>query len=138
MGFDLVILAGPTWSYNPSGAILYFLDHFAKRVLAGKMVLPVISCRGYWRLHWFGLKRFISRLGGTPLRPWVFEHKVAEPWRTIGVFLTIAGKRPMRNRLLRRHYSRYGHSRAQTEAVEAMAERLGDTLRHGDLDPWRD
>ena len=31
--YDLIILAGPTWSYNPSGPILFFLDRDGKDVL---------------------------------------------------------------------------------------------------------
>ena len=51
-GFDLCILAGPTWSYNPSGPVLAFLDRDGNPLLQGRTVLPLISCRGYWRLHW--------------------------------------------------------------------------------------
>ncbi len=125
---DLVVLAGPTWSYNPSGPILSFLDLYGSRILRGKMVLPVISCRGYWRTHWFFLKGRINACGGIPLDPWVFTHTVPEPWRTIGVFLYIWGKNPHSYPFLRKHYGKYGHSYEQIrdagKQAKALAERL--------------
>ncbi len=127
--YDLVIIAGPTWSYNPSGPILTFFDRFADAILKDTYVLPLISCRGYWRLHWLGLKRLIRHCHGIALKPWAFNHAVAEPWRTIGVFLTLAGKRPKRIPVLRRFYTRYGHSKRQLQKAEEMAKNLGKNLR---------
>ena len=126
--FDLVILAGPTWSYNPSGPVLAFLDRDGG-LLAGQEVLPVISCRGYWRLHWHGLRRLLVRRGARVLAPLVFDHPQPEPWRTIGVFLKIAGRAPERGRLIGRYYRRFGHSREQLELAEQQGRQLGTRLR---------
>ncbi|MEJ2268840.1 MAG: hypothetical protein P8Y04_03585 [Desulfobulbaceae bacterium] len=63
--YDLIILAGPTWSYNPSGPVLSFLDRDGKDVLGGREVLPLISCRGYWKAHWWG---FLKIAGKNPER----------------------------------------------------------------------
>ena len=124
----LLILAGPTWSYNPSGPMLSFLDRYGELAIPGKRVLPVISCRGYWRLHWRYLRERIRRMGGTPLGPWVFTHPVPEPWRTIGVFLTVAGKHPRRFPWLKSHYPRYGHDARQLEEARRMGTQLPELL----------
>jgi len=123
--YDLVILAGPTWSYNPSGPILAFLDRDGKRVLRNKTVLPLISCRGYWRLHYWGLKRLLNRCRAKILSPLIFTHTTNEPWRTIGVFLKLAGKVPEAGKSwFRRYYPKYGHSRDQI----ADAGKIGQTI----------
>jgi len=125
---DLIILAGPTWSYNPSGPVLSFLDRDGK-MLAGQQVLPLISCRGYWRLHWYGLRRLLRRQGAVVQPPLIFNHPQPEPWRTIGVFLKIAGQAPERGRFIGRHYSRFGHSREQLDLAWQHGRRLGAQLR---------
>jgi hypothetical protein len=61
--YDLIVVAGPTWSYNPSGPVLSFLDRYGKEVLADREVLPVISCRGYWRRHWSVLRKKLREAG---------------------------------------------------------------------------
>ncbi len=61
--YDLIILAGPTWSYHPSGPILSLPDRDGKTLFAGQNVLPLISCRGYWRMHWFGLRSLLRKKG---------------------------------------------------------------------------
>ena len=130
--YDLLILAGPTWSYNPSGPILSFLDRYASDYFYHKPVLPVISCRGYWRAHWLYLRSRIKRAGGHPLGPWVFTHPAPEPWRTIGVFLTVAGLHPRQFAFMKGRYRRYGHSRRQIEAARDMAARLKEGLLKGE------
>ncbi len=127
---DFVILGGPTWSYNPSGPVLYFLDKYGE-LLKGKKVLPVISCRRYWRHHYNYLKKRLRVLGATCEPAWVFRHKVNEPWSTIGTFMTLAGMNPRHNPLLRKHYSKYGHSKRQLEEARAMARELAVTLLKG-------
>lgn len=128
--YDLVILAGPTWSYNPSGPILSFLDHDGKRVLQNKIVLPLISCRGYWRIHYWGLKRLLHRCQATVLSPVIFTHTTHEPWRTIGVFLKLAGKVPESGKSwFRRFYPKYGHSRDQIAGAEKVGQMIGGTLK---------
>ncbi len=128
---DLIILAGPTWSYNPSGPVLYFLDRYGRQYLGGMAVLPLISCRGYWRLHAAGLKRMLRRCAAEPLTPLVFTHPNPEPWRTIGVFLKIAGRTPEKSPLLKRHYSRFGHSHEQIIRAEEYGRVLARSLAAG-------
>jgi flavodoxin len=137
--YDLIILAGPTWSYNPSGPILDLIDRFGPRLFKDKTVLPLISCRGYWRMHWYGLRRLLQGCRARVPNRIVFSHPTPEPWRTLGVFLKIAGKAPERSRLLGRYYQRYGHSRQQLLAAEKLGGIIGNRLRHHgsleDLDP---
>ena len=57
--WDLIVVAGPTWSYNPSGPVLWLLDTYGKRLLAGREVVPIISCRAYWRTHCYSLGSMI-------------------------------------------------------------------------------
>lgn len=124
---DCVILAGPTWSYNPSGPVLSFLDRDG-HLLAGRQVLPFISCRGYWRLHWSGLRRLLRRLGAEVLEPLVYTHPQPEPWRTVGVFLKIAGCTPERGRLIGRYYRRFGHSHEQHDLAWHHGRQLAARL----------
>ena len=129
--YDLIILAGPTWSYNPSGPILFFLDRDGKDVLGGREVLPVISCRGYWKAHWWGLRRKLAKCNASFSNMIAFSHPSPEPWRTIGVFLKIAGKNPERSRFISRHYSRFGHSNAQMEEAFRFGGQIGEALKGG-------
>jgi hypothetical protein len=127
--YDLAVVAGPTWSYNPSGPVLSLLDRDGVALFAGRRVLPLISCRGYWRLHWWGLRSRLQRCGGEVVNRMVFSHPCPEPWRTIGVFLKLAGRVPERGRFLGRYYQRYGHSRAQQEEAFHCGRSLGRALR---------
>ena len=129
--FDLIILAGPTWSYNPSGPILYLLDHYGKKLFHGKTVLPLISCRGYWRMHWLGLKKILTHCGANVPNCLVFSHPSKEPWRTIGVFMKIAGKAPEHAAFLRGHYKKFGHSKEQQDEAERLGILIGKALREG-------
>ncbi|NPA95649.1 MAG: flavodoxin family protein [Thermodesulfobacteria bacterium] len=124
---SLVVLAGPTWSYNPSGPVLSFLDKYAP-ILAGKDVQPVISCRKYWRTHYGYLKKKIERAGGRARDPFVFTHNVKEPWSTIGTFMTIAGINPKQHALMRKYYPRYGHNHTQLVEMEKKARDLAKSL----------
>ncbi len=129
--YDLIILAGPTWSYNPSGPVLSLLDRDGARLFGGQQVLPLISCRGYWRMHWLGLRFQLERLGATVVNRMIFTHPSKEPWRTIGVFLKLAGRVPERSRWLARYYPRYGHSREQQEEAFAFGQAIGQALGQG-------
>ena len=130
--WDLIILAGPTWSYHPSGPVLSLLDRDGERLVKGQKVLPFISCRGYWRMHQWGLKRLLKRKGASVLRPVVFTHPVAEPWRTIGVFLKLAGKVPESGRSwFYRFYPKYGHSSRQLNDAKAIGLIIGKYLQKG-------
>ena len=133
--WDLIVIAGPTWSYNPSGVILSFLDRDGEKLFKGQAVLPLISCRGYWRVHFWGLRSLLKKCGAkTVAAPIVFTHPTTEPWNTIGVFLKLAGKMPERGKgWFRKYYPKYGHSRKQI----ATAYELGKTLGH-DLNSGKD
>jgi len=127
--YDLIILAGPTWSYNPSGPVLSLLDRNGPEIFKGQQVLPLISCRGYWRTHWFGLKSLLRKCGAATVNLMVFAHPCPEPWRTIGVFLKIAGKNPERSRLVGRYYKRFGHSRQQWDEARRFGSLIGEALK---------
>ncbi|MCF8055489.1 MAG: hypothetical protein K9K37_02500 [Desulfocapsa sp.] len=131
--WDLILLAGPTWSYNPSGVVLSFLDRDGDRLFKGQAVLPFISCRGYWRVHFWGLRSLLKKCGaGTVCSPIVFTHPNREPWNTIGVFLKLAGKMPESGTSwFRKYYPKYGHSRQQTETACELGKKLGQDLASG-------
>lgn len=129
--YDLIVLAGPTWSYNPSGPVLSLLDRDGARLFAGQQVLPLISCRGYWRVHWLSLRWQLERCGAKVVNRMIFAHPSKEPWRTIGVFLKLAGRVPERSRWLGRYYPRYGHSREQQEQAFAFGTAIGQALKRG-------
>lgn len=127
--WDCIIVAGPTWSYHPSGPILDFLDRHGKEVCGGHIVIPFISCRSYWRLHYWTLKRRLGACGSKVQKPIVFMHPQAEPWRFIGLLLQLRGKMMRReNSWFRKRYPSYGHSKEQGgEAAEEgriLAEKL--------------
>lgn len=129
--FDLVLLGGPTWSYNPSGPILSLIDRDGASLFHNQTVLPVISCRGYWRLHHYGLSRMLRRCGAAVPNAIIFSHPSPEPWRTIGVFLKIAGKSPERWPLLGRRYPHFGHSKSQQEEAFHFGTLIGQALNQG-------
>ena len=129
-GYDLIILAGPTWSYNPSGPVLALCDRDGKRLFAGRRVLPLISCRGYWRAHWWGLRKVLRKNMATVDNLIVFSHPSREPWRTIGVFLKLAGKVPERM-WFSRYYRKYGHTNAQIIEAERFGTMIGRAVFDG-------
>ena len=127
--YDLVILAGPTWSYNPSGPVLSFLDRYGNEVLGGREVLPLISCRGYWKMHWWVLRKKLQKCGAHFSNLIAFTHPNPEPWCTIGVFLKIAGKNPERSRFIGKHYDRFGHSNKQMEEARRFGLEISEALK---------
>lgn len=129
--YDLIILAGPTWSYNPSGPILDLLDREGKKLFNNKLVLPLISCRGYWRLHWWGLKRLLRKNGAKVVNLIVFSHPNPEPWRTIGVFLKLAGRIPEKKSWFAGKYRKYGHTKKQLHEAKRFGKILGNELVAG-------
>ena len=132
--YDLIVLAGPTWSYNASGPMLSFFDHYGN-LLTKKRVLPFISCRGYWRTHYWQLGFLLRRCGAKPLKPLVFLHPGAEPWRTIGVFLKLAGKMPESSRSwLSKYYRKYGHLKHQIEYAGELGTRTAVALKKEKLE----
>jgi hypothetical protein len=128
--YDLIILAGPTWSYNPSGPVLFFLDKYGKEVLGGCEVLPLISCRGYWKQHWRGLQKRLRECGANFSNLIAFTHPNPEPWCTIGVFLKIAGKNPERSQFIGKHYGRFGHANEQMEEARRFGLQIGEALKN--------
>jgi len=125
--YDLILLAGPTWSYNPSGPVLFLLKRDGSSLFNGKEVLPLISCRGYWRMHAWGLKRLLADCGARVSNVVVFSHPSKEPWRTIGVFMKLAGMTPEKS-IIGKHYPRYGHSREQQEEAFRFGAMIGRSL----------
>ncbi len=131
--WDMIILAGPTWSYNPSGPVLSLLDGEGKQLFKNQTVLPMISCRGYWRVHYWGLKALLKKCNVKDvIDPIVFSHPTPEPWRTIGVFLKLAGRTPEKGSgWFRRVYPKYGHSRKQVEKAGSLGRQLGHDIQSG-------
>ncbi|MGW8194458.1 MAG: hypothetical protein ACWGOX_09360 [Desulforhopalus sp.] len=117
--YDSVVLAGPTWSYHPSGPVLDFLDRFGDQVCRGQVVVPFISCRSYWRLHYWEIRQQLQRCGAKVDKPIVFVHPTKEPWRFIGLVLQLRGKMVRKaDSWFRAHYPGYGHSREQGREAE--------------------
>ena len=128
---DLIVLAGPTWSYNPSGPILRLLDRDGRRLFADRRVLPFISCRRYWRAHFWHPKQRLTACGATVVNRIVFSHPTSEPMLSLGVFLKLAGFNPEKSRFLGRWYPKYGHSQQQLQEAERVGARLGEALATG-------
>jgi hypothetical protein len=126
--FDLIILAGPTWSYNPSGPILDLLDRYGKRLFSNKQVTPLISCRGYYRLHDWGLRKKLEDCDAQLTESIIFHHPVREPWSTIGVFLKSAGYHPEKMPLLADRYPHFGHNVDQLLEAKALGSRIAEQL----------
>ncbi|MBM9606686.1 NAD(P)H-dependent oxidoreductase [Desulfopila inferna] len=136
-GWDVVILAGPTWSYSPCGPVFSFFDRYGM-LLSGKTVIPFISCRGYWRMHYFQLRLMLARRKAVTLQPIIFLHTGAEPWRTIGVFLKLAGKAPDLGRSwIGRYYTRFGHTREQVDLAQRLGAEYGVALKRQELEQMK-
>ena len=120
-----IILAGPTWSYHPSGPVLDFLDRYGAE-LRDQCVIPLISCRAYWRVHNWELKRCLKKNGAQVEPPIVFTHLIREPWRTMGLVLQLRGKMVRReNSWFRKFYPGYGHNREQAMMALETGQKLG-------------
>lgn len=132
--YDLIILAGPTWSYNPSGPVLSLLDRDGVKIFSGQKVLPLISCRGYWWVHDRGLTRLLRKCGALVENLIVFTHPNHEPWRTIGVFLKLAGKIPEKKSWLRKKYRKYGHTKRQLDEAKRFGQMIGREMTEGNCD----
>ncbi len=127
-----IVLAGPTWSYNPSGPVLSLLDDHCD-IFLHRPVLPLISCRGYWRLHYWQLRVLLRVRGARVLSPLIFKHPGKEPWRTIGVFLKIAGRSPENDgSWIGRFYKGYGHSSEQVDCARKKGRSFAAELLEDD------
>ena len=136
--YDLIVLGGPTWSYNPSGPILSLLDHYGSDLFRNKRVLPLISCRGYFRIHNFLLRKRLKALGATLEESVIFSHPVAEPWSSLGVFFKSCGHHPEKMSFLGKYYKHFGHSTEQLLQAKDVGISIGKTLRHKDSPPELD
>lgn len=130
--YDLVLLAGPTWSYNPSGPVWSLLQGQDAALFAGRQVIPVISCRSYWRFHYWVVKKRLEQVGGHVNNCMAFCHPGREPWRTVGVFLKLAGRVPEAHPLLSRYYPKFGHTRDQLAEAELFGGLLARTVKAKD------
>jgi len=127
--WDCIVLAGPTWSYHPSGPMLDFLDKYGRQVCADKKVIPLISCRSYWRLHYWTVKQHLKGYSAKPTAPIVFVHPIREPWRFIGLVLQLRGKMIRKEKSwFRKHYPGYGHSKEQGDAAMEEGRRVARSL----------
>ena len=133
--WDLVICAGPTWSYHPSGPMLYFLRTSAAELLAGRHVLPLICCRTYWRLHARELSALLRAAGARVMQPLVFQHPLPGFWCAVGVFVKLAGKTPRFLRpLLQSHCPRFGVTAQQIDEAREMGKKLAQVVQAGEVD----
>ena len=131
--WDCIVLAGPTWSYNPSGPILSFIDRYGESICRGRRVVPFISCRAYWRPHFWILRRRLQRCGATVENPVVFTHPFTEPWRSLGLLLKLQGTiGQKRFSWVRRYYPRYGHSNTQRLEALEQGRLLAEKLRQAE------
>jgi hypothetical protein len=126
--YDLIVISGPTWSYNPSGPVLSLFDRDGGTLMAGQRVLPLISCRGYYRLHNYFLRKKLISLGADLEDSLIFTHPVSEPWSTIGVFLKSAGYRPEIINFFRNYYPHFGHTTAQLKQARTYGRETGRNL----------
>lgn len=126
--YDLYVLAGPTWSYNPSGPVLDLLDRYGALLFKEAKVMPLISCRGYYRMHMRGLNKMLERCGAQVTESVIFSHPVKEPWSTIGVFLKSAGYHPERVPFLSGYYNHYGHTVDQLLEIRSRGCEIGRQL----------
>lgn len=134
--WDLVILGGPTWSFQPSGPILSLLDREKNRFFKDKNILPVISCRAYYSWHFRSLKNLLSNSIFVNDKPIVFMHTINEPWCTLGLFLKLAGKMPESGKnWFSRFYPKYGHTKQQLESAYQLGVMIGQRmLLNGELE----
>lgn len=127
--WDCIVIAGPTWSYHPSGPVLDFLDRYGQQVCAGKTVIPFISCRSYWRIHYWTLKHYLQKYRAKPLEPIVFVHPIREPWRFIGLVLQMRGKMVRKEKSwFRKHYPGFGHNKEQGDMAMQEGRRIARRL----------
>ncbi len=128
--YDCIVVAGPTWSYHPSGPVLEFIDKYGRKVCGNKLVVPLISCRSYWRIHFWSIKRKLKKYGAATTPPIVFVHPIKEPWRIIGLLMQLRGKMVRKkNSWFRKHYPGYGHTKEQGEDAKRAGIELGRKLQ---------
>jgi hypothetical protein len=127
--WDRIILAGPTWSYHPSGPVLDLLDRYGEELFRDQCVIPLISCRAYWRVHSWELGRYLKKCGAKVESPIVFTHLIREPWRTMGLILQLRGKMVRKeNSWFRKHYPGYGHNREQGVLALDLGRKLAKRI----------
>ena len=82
-------------------------------------------------MHWYGLRHLLKKCQARIVNRIVFSHPIKEPWRTVGVFLKIAGKNPERSKSLGKFYPKYGHSVEQLEEAFRFGRIIGSALTDG-------
>jgi len=60
----------------------------------------------------------------------VFSHPCPEPWRTIGVFLKLAGRNPESKSWISKYYKKYGHTREQFDEARRFGAMIGLALKN--------
>lgn len=131
--WDLVILGGPTWSFQPSGPILSLIDREKARFFHEQNVLPVISCRSFWKMNYQSLRFMLGKYTSEIFKPIVFVHTIKEPWCTIGLFLKLAGRVPESGKSwISKYYPKYGHTKDQVAAAKSLGARIGVQLMSED------
>lgn len=129
-GYDCIVVAGPTWSYHPSGPVLEFIERYGKKICTDKLVVPLISCRSYWRIHYWSIKHKLKKYGAETAPPIVFVHPIKEPWRIAGLLMQLRGKMVRKkNSWFRKHYPAYGHTKEQGEEAKRAGFKLGEKLQ---------
>lgn len=127
--WDLIIIAGPTWSYLPSGPILALLDGEAKKLCRQRRVMVLISCRAYWRLHNYWIKRLVRDEVAEFWAPLYVDHPSREPWRTIGLFLFLLGRLSLiKKARLGGFYPHYGHAQEQLAQLRRQGAKLAERI----------
>lgn len=127
--WDLIILGGPTWSFQPSGPVLSLLDGEVNKLFNNQRVLPVISCRSFWKKHQKELKKMFGDNVKKLYAPIVYSHPVKEPWCTIGLYLKLVGKVPeSESSWMSRYYSKYGHNKNQMNEAKNRGRIIGNSL----------
>lgn len=76
-----------------------------------------------------GLRKMLKQCGAHIPTCLVFAHPNKEPWRTIGVFLKIAGKNPERSPYIGRFYDHFGHTKSQQDEAARFGRLIGKALK---------
>ncbi len=127
--WDLIIIAGPTWSYFPSGPVLALLDGAGQGLCRNRRVMALISCRAYWRLHNYWIKRLVRGTAAEFWPPLFVDHPSREPWRTIGLFLFLLGRLSLfKKARLGGYYPHYGHAQEQMTQLRHQGAKLAERI----------
>lgn len=91
--YDLVIIGHQPWFLIPSAPVNSFLDSDASRILAGRKVVSVITCRQHYRLSLRVFERKVRARGGTVVDSFVLTDLSREPFNMItSVYYLLTGR----------------------------------------------